>query len=422
MKVFKFGGASVKNAEAVRNVARIIEDHRSESLIVVISAMGKITNKLEELIEAYYLQDETRIESILEEIRSFHFSIVEDLIADKDSPVYYEVDNLLIELECFVETIPENRDFDFLYDQIIVYGELISTKIVSHYMSTHGLRNRWLDARNFIVTSSDYRQGRVDWAQTTELIDRQLRKLTNRQLVITQGFIGRSVANANTSLGREGSDYTAAILAYGLDAESVTIWKDVPGVMNADPKRIHDAEVIPEISFTEAIELAYYGATVIHPKTIQPLQHKNIPLYVKSFVDPSLPGTVIRSNDREQLIKVPCYIFRDQQCMVKLSSRDFSFIIENHLSHIFEQLARAKIQANLVQNSAISFSFCFAQDLRKSVGLLEDLQKDFYVESSDGLQLITVFNPKSDALNRVLNNKEIILQQSTANIEQYVVK
>lgn len=422
MKVFKFGGASVKNAEAVRNVAQIIEDHRSESLIVVISAMGKITNKLEELIEAYYQQDEPRIESILGEIRKFHFEIVEDLISDRDSPVYYEVDNLLIELECFVETIPENKDFDFLYDQIIVYGELISTKIVSHYMSTHGLRNRWLDARNFIVTSSDYRQGKVDWVQTTDLIDRQLRKLTNRQLVITQGFIGRSEANANTSLGREGSDYTAAILAYGLDADSVTIWKDVPGVMNADPKRVPDAELIPEISFTEAIELAYYGATVIHPKTIQPLQHKNIPLYVKSFVNPSLPGTVIRSNDREQLIKVPCYIFRDQQCMVKLSSRDFSFIIENHLSHIFERLAAAKIQANLVQNSAISFSFCFTQDSRKSAGLLEELQKDFFVDSKEGLQLITVFNPEGEALGRVLNNRAILLQQSTAHIEQYLVQ
>lgn len=419
MRVFKFGGASVRDAQAVRNISEIVEKYRGDSLIVVVSAMGKTTNKLEELIEAYFQEEELRVSEIIGEIREFHLGIVDDLISDRDSAVYYELDNLLIELECFVETIPDEKDFDFLYDQIIVYGELMSTKIISHYFNSHGVKNRWLDARNFIVTSSDYRQGKVDWNQTTDLIDRQLRKLANRQLVITQGFIGRSDTNANTSLGREGSDYSAAILAYGLDAESVTIWKDVEGLMNADPKRTKGARIIPEISYSEAVELAYYGATVIHPKTIQPLQHKGIPLYVKSFVNPDGNGTVIRNNERHKLIDTPCYIVRENQSLISLSTRDFSFIVEDHLSKVFELLAGMRIQANVIQNTAISFSFCFSSDNRKLSELIKGLEKDFFVKHLDGLILFTIFNP--DSSFSLPMNQDIILEQKTAQASQYLL-
>jgi aspartate kinase len=422
MRVYKFGGASVKNAEAVQNVARIVGEFDGDTLVVVVSAMGKITNKLEELIEAYYHENEPLVAEIISDIRAFHFSILDELINKENSAVYDEVENLLIEVECLVETRPEVKDYDFLYDQIIVYGELISTRIISYYMNRLGVKNRWLDARNFIVTSSDFRQGKVDWGQTSDLIDKQLRKLANRQLVVTQGFIARSDTNANTSLGREGSDYSAAILAYGLDAESVTIWKDVEGLMNADPKRVAGARVIPEISYSEAIELAYYGATVIHPKTIQPLQNKGIPLYVKSFLNPDKKGTVIRDNERHRLIHTPCYIIRDEQSLISVSTKDFSFIVEEHLSRIFELMAETRIQANVIQNTAISFSLCCSTDSRSLDKFVTELEKEFYVKHKDNLKLLTIFNPGTDVNQVPIDLANVVLEQRTAVAHQYLLE
>lgn len=290
MRVFKFGGASVKDSEAVKNVASVLQDYGQGPLLVVISAMGKITNKLEELVDAYYFSKDSK-KKIFAEIKSFHQQITDSLIKDEND--YYEVDNLLIELECIIEKRrDESSTYDMEYDKIVPFGELISTKIVSTYLNKFGVKNRWIDARNFVITSSKHRSSSVLWEESVPLIQNSLKPLAERQPIITQGFIGRDINHKNTTLGREGSDYSAAIFAFGLDAESVTIWKDVEGIMNADPKQFAEAQLIPKVSYNEAIELAYYGASVIHPKTIQPLKNKAIPLFVKSFVDPSLPGTV----------------------------------------------------------------------------------------------------------------------------------
>ncbi|MBI1306849.1 MAG: aspartate kinase [Bacteroidetes bacterium] len=420
MQVFKFGGASVKDADAVRNVAELIRNKGSKDVLVVVSAMGKNTNLLEALVESYLKGEE--YQNVLNEFASFHRQIIRDLIGGEDQG-YYEVENLLIELECALDGDLVNRSYDFVYDQIVPYGELISTRIVSHYLNSAGINNRWLDARNFIYTTSDHRRARVDWSVTDDLISKKARRLVEKQLTITQGFIGRTSGNAMTTLGREGSDYTAAIFAYGLNADSVTIWKDVPGVMNGDPKRIPDAVLLPEISFKEAIELAYYGASVIHPKTIQPLMRKGIPLYVKSFVNPDAPGTHVADHDRQEVIEVPCYIVKDNQILLSLSSKDFSFIVEDNLGHIFNALATCGIQVNVMQNTAISFSICANNDGRRINRFLEMIGDDYLVENQTSLVLLTVFNINEETnLNRLIETREQLLEHKTGNALQLVLK
>jgi len=422
MKVFKFGGASVKDADAVKNVGSILQKHSDEKLLVVISAMGKTTNSLERLVSAWYDGTHDKAINELVWLKSFHNKIIGDLIGGDLQNNYHEVDNLFIELECYVETKPVNTDYDFLYDQIVCYGELLSTKIISIYLQSIGVNNRWLDARNFINTTEDYRQARINWDTTNEIIANRLKPLVNRQLVITQGFIGRTNRNNTTTLGREGSDYSASIFAYGLDAESVTIWKDVAGIMNADPKRMENTRIMREISFSKAIELAYYGATILHPKTIQPLLRKSIPLYVKSFVDPEAEGSVVKANNLAKEESVACYIFKDEQILINLSSKDFSFIVESHLSSIFSMLAAAKVQINVMQNSAISFSFCANYDARKFEPLIDQLTELFNIETIRDLTLITLHNYKEKELPQILENKEILIEQHSKNVVQYVYR
>jgi aspartate kinase len=422
MKVFKFGGASVKDADAVKNVGNILKNYQHEKLLVVISAMGKTTNALERMLGAWYDGHYETAANELAGIKDFHNNIIGDLIGGDLQNNYHEVDNLFIELECYIETRPVNTDFDFLYDQIVGYGELISTKIISIFLQTIGINNRWLDARNFINTTENYRQAKINWEATNDIITNRLQPLVNRQLVITQGFIGRTNRNNTTTLGREGSDYSASIFAYCLNAESVTIWKDVPGVMNADPKRMENTKIMREISFNKAIELAYYGATILHPKTIQPLLRKSIPLYVKSFVNPEAEGSVVKAISLDQEEQVACYIFKDNQVLINLSSKDYSFIVESHLSSIFGMLATFNVQINLMQNSAISFSFCANYDERKFNVLLPKLQELFNTEVSQDLTLITLHNFKEKELPAVLTNKEILMEQHSKNVVQYVYR
>jgi len=421
IKVFKFGGASVKDAQAVANVANILRKHNTDEVLVVISAMGKTTNLLEELTLAYINNLPERFE-IMNKVKAFHHAITKELIGES-AVQFYEVDNLLIELECMIETQPDYKEYDKIYDQIVPFGELISTRIISHYLNLQGLTSRWVDARNFIITNQDYRRAMVKWEATADLIETKLKPLVKRQIVITQGFIGKNEQHLSTTLGREGSDYSASIFAFGLNAESVTIWKDVPGVMNADPKRIDDATMLPNISFLEAIELAYYGATVIHPKTIQPIKSKNIPLFVKSFINPEANGTTI-SNEADEVITKPCYIFKDNQVLISLISKDLSFIIEDNLSNIFSLLSAHKTQVNLMQNSAISFSFCANYEERNFDKLIQDFERDYTIEIIKELQLITIFNYKSEqnALNKVLNGRDVILEQLSSKVIQLVVK
>lgn len=420
MLVFKFGGASVMNAESVRNVAGILNSYQNDSVLVVVSAMGKNTNLLEKLVEAY-LKDED-VQPLLDEFKSFHRLIIHDLIAD-DGREFYEVENLFIELECALDGDLAKRPYDYVYDQIVPYGELISSRIISHYLNSEGIKNRWLDARNFVITSDNHRRAKVDWIITDDLIGRRAKRLIEKQLCITQGFIGRTSGNAMTTLGREGSDYTAAIFAYGLEAESVTIWKDVPGIMNADPKRLPEAVLIPEISFKEAIELAYYGASVIHPKTIQPLLRRGIPLYVKSFLNTEEAGTCVSDHNRKDVIQVPCYIFKENQILISLSSKDFSFVVEDNLSQIFSALALCGIQVNVMQNTAISFSICANNDPRRIAKFFEALSDEYVIERTEDLLLLTVFNAhKEGDLASILKGKHELLEHKTGNVLQVVLQ
>lgn len=418
MKVFKFGGASVRDADAVKNVAKVLSLFKNEQLLVVVSAMGKTTNALEMLAEAYYKKQKSK-STIYKEIKSFHDQIIAGLLHHKDSNAYDDIENLFIELECILETKPESS-FDCVYDQIVSYGEVFSSKIISTYLNENGRRNRWMEAQNFIVTDSTYREGKVDWEMTTEMIQKKLKPIVAKQMVVTQGFVGRSQNLKTVTLGREGSDYSAAIFAYGLDAESVTIWKDVDGVMNGDPKKFKNAVKLDALSYSHAIEMAYYGATVIHPKTIQPLQSKHIPLYVKSFINPKGKGTTVATNSKEK--NIPTYISKTEQVLLSVSSKDFSFIVEDNLSGIFAMLAAHRMNINLMQNSAISFSICVDNKPEKLALLKKDLAELFVVKTNEQVELLTVMHYDEKALKTMIGKREILLEQRTRTGVQFVIK
>jgi aspartate kinase len=417
MKVFKFGGASVRDAEAVKNVANVLGMFKNEQLLVVVSAMGKTTNGLERLAEAYYKKHKSK-HTIYTEIKAFHDHIIEGLLKHKDSNAYDDIENLFIELECILETKPESS-FDCVYDQIVSYGEVFSSKIISTYLNENGNRNRWMEAQNFIVTDSTYREGKVDWEATTEMIQKKMKPIVAKQMVVTQGFVGRSQNLKTVTLGREGSDYSAAIFAYGLDAESVTIWKDVDGVMNGDPKKFKKAVKLDALSYSHAIEMAYYGATVIHPKTIQPLQSKHIPLYVKSFINPKGKGTTVSTKAKEK--NIPTYISKTNQVLVSVSSKDFSFIVEDNLSGIFALLATHRININLMQNSAISFSICVDNKPEKIALLKKDLAALFVVKTNENVELLTVMHYDEKALKTMIGKREILLEQRTRTGVQFIL-
>ncbi len=418
MRVFKFGGASVKDSSAVKNVGKVLRDHTDGPTLVVISAMGKTTNMLENLASAYFHR-KPECKKIFKDIKAFHQEIIDELIEDEHD--YYEVDNLFIELECIIEKAPvETDDFDKIYDRIVPFGELISTKIVSVYLSRSGYPCRWIDARNFVITTDRHRSANVKWEISTPLIAGNLTPILQRQTVITQGFIGRNESQETTTLGREGSDYSAAIFAFALDADSVTIWKDVEGVMNADPKRFDKTVLIEELSYNEAIELAYFGASVIHPKTIQPLKSKGIPLYVKSFVNTEASGTKVMESANRTLNDIQCYIVKDNQSLIKISTKDFSFIVEDNLEKIFNAFSSARVQMNLMQNSAISFVACVNSDEEKIETLNELLQEKFNVEVIDSLKLFTVFNYKDDneeVKEMIKEYNEVLEQRSNVSLQ-----
>jgi aspartate kinase len=421
MKIFKFGGASVKDAQAVKNVAEILRLYKGEDLMVVISAMGKTTNALEKLVNTWFYKGEGAFEA-LEEVKKYHYQIVEDLFPDKSHKIYEIVNNTFVEIEWAIEDQAQ-RDYDFEYDQIISIGELLSTRIVSAWLNEAGIQNQWKDVRDFLQTDNTYREGKVEWLLTERLAKEQLLPFfekNNGGIIITQGFIGGTSENFTTTLGREGSDYTAAIIAYVMDAESVTIWKDVPGVLNADPKWFEDTVMIEQLSYHDAIELAYYGASVIHPKTIKPLQNKNIPLFVKSFVFPESKGTVI--NNFENELPVPSFIFKMNQVLISIRPRDFSFIVEENLSDIFKVFSEHRVKINIMQNSAVSFSVSIDDDEKKTKSLVEQLQKNYMVLFNKELELITIRHYDQATVERVTGGKEVLLELRTRNTVQMVVK
>ena len=417
MRVFKFGGASVKNSDAVKNVASILKLFPKEHIVVVISAMGKTTNALERLTHASF-SDRNAIPAILSEIKAYHFDILKGLFPDSKHPVYTEIANTFVELDWATEE-PPVLSYDQTYDQIVSVGELISTKIVSAYLNASGVPNRWQDARDFIQTDNTYREGKINWELTNQL-SKKILKFDTSDLIITQGFIGGTSENFTTTLGREGSDYTASIIAYTLDAEDVTIWKDVPGVLNADPKYFDDTVMLKQLSYLDAIELTYYGATVIHPKTIKPLQNKSIPLHVKSFIAPEKEGTLIDSNATHN--PHPCFIFKTEQMLISISPKDFSFIVEENLSHLFSIFAQCHIKINLMQNSAVSFSICVDNNERKAEQLIALLKQDYRVLFNGNLELITIRNYDAATIERVAKGKEVILEQKSRNTIQFVTR
>jgi aspartate kinase len=416
MRVFKFGGASVKDANGIKNVYDVLQQVGYNDVLLVVSAMGKTTNALEDVIKNYFEKSEQLIPSV-NEVRNYHNQVLLDLFENEEDQVFDAVNFHFSELEYFL-THNKSPNYNFVYDQIVSYGELISSTILSHFMGFMGIENQWLDVRNYIKTNSNYRDAEVDWKLTHAIISNNVKK---KMLHITQGFVGSDENNFTTTLGREGSDYTAGIFAYCLDAESVTIWKDVPGVMNADPRYFENTSLLNNISYREAIEMAFYGATVIHPKTLQPLQKKEIPLYVKSFINPMLPGTCV-SKGYDSEWQIPSFIVKRNQLLISLSSIDFSFIMEENISEIFGLFHQFKLKVNLIQNSAISFAVCVEDKFHNFKELNPILSKKFKVEFYDDVTLYTIRHFNDKAAQTVEHNKTVLLKQVSRETMQVITK
>jgi aspartate kinase len=415
MKVFKFGGASVKDAAGVKNVQNVLEKTGNGPKVIVISAMGKTTNALEIVIKDYLFEKE--IPKSLEAVEETHFDILNELFEDTKASVFTKVNKLFTELKNFLQH-NKSEQYDFVYDQVICYGELVSTTIVSEYLNSQNVNTNWVDAREFIKTDSVYRDAGVNWEETQKAIQRNLNL---NKINITQGFIGSDPNNFTTTLGREGSDYTAAIFAYCLNAENVTIWKDVPGVLNADPRVFKDPELLQHISYEEAIELAFYGASVIHPKTLQPLQQKEIPLFVKPFLKPESEGTKV---GKGALIfpEIPCFIVKNDLVLISLSTLDFSFMVEENISEIFRLFHQYQMKVDLIQNSAISFSVCVDNKFNQLEKLIQHLKARFKVSFVPGVSLFTIRHFNDEAIASLEEDKEILLKQLTHNTLQIVTR
>lgn len=416
MRIFKFGGASVKDADGIKNVFSVLQKVGHEDTLLVISAMGKTTNALELVIKNYF-DKSPELHSSLQDVKKYHYQILLDLFDDEEHDVYYAVNGHFADLEYFLRS-NKSPNYNFVYDQVVSFGEIISTTIVSHYFNHAGFKNNWIDVRNFIKTDNNYRDASLDWERTQQFISKGVKK---KALNITQGFLGSDDNNFTTTLGREGSDYTAAIFAYCLNAESVTIWKDVPGVMNADPRYFENAILLNQISYREAIELAFYGATVIHPKTLQPLQKKEIPLFVKSFINPLLPGTSV-SKGKDLDPQTPCFIIKREQLLLSLSSIDFSFIMEENISEIFALFHQHKIKVSLIQNSAISFSVCIEDKFGNFNELKTILSKKFKVAYNENVSLYTIRHFNKESAEIVEKDKTVLLKQISRETMQVVTK
>jgi aspartate kinase len=415
MRIFKFGGASVKDADGIKNVYEVLQKVGYEDILMIVSAMGKTTNALEIVVKDYF-EKSPSLQSSIQEVKKYHNQILLDLFDEKNA-VFKAVNDLFSDLDYFLSH-NKSPNYNFVYDQIVSFGELLSTTILSHYMAHRGIKTNWIDVRNYIKTDATYRDAEVDWETTQKSIAKNIKR---KVLNITQGFIGSDENGFTTTLGREGSDYTAAIFAYCLNAESVTIWKDVPGVMNADPRYFENARLLNQISYREAIELAFYGASVIHPKTLQPLQRKEIPLYVKSFIEPLLPGTsVSKGADLEP--HLPCFIVKKNQLLMSLSSIDFSFIMEENISEIFALLHEFKIKVSLIQNSAISFSVCIEDKFGNFNDLKTILSKKFKVAYNENVSLYTIRHFNESAAQIVENDKVVLLKQVSRETMQIVTK
>jgi aspartate kinase len=430
IKIFKFGGASVKSAQGVINIASIINRFPDENIVMIISAMGKMTNSLEGLLRFYMSCDHDQMLTCYDRIKDFHLGILKELFQDKNHSVFTETQNLFSQLLGYLlnkNLVKKKKpDYDFEYDQVVSYGELLATSIVYHYLTFIGISSNLFDARELIKTDSSFREANVDWKLTEESISLKMRDYfttenTTRKVAVIQGFIGGDKHGNTTTLGREGSDFTAAIFAHSLKTKEVTIWKDVPGVMNADPKWFKHARKLDILSYREAIELAFYGASIIHPKTIKPLENANIKLHVKSFLQPELEGTTIEYLANWKLLH-PIYILKPNQVLISISPKDFSFIVEENLSQIFDILANHHVRANVMQNSAISFTICVDGDRLSGSDVLSELQKNYTLRYNENVELITIRHYNPAAIRNIVKEREILMEQKTRNTIQLVLK
>ena len=418
MKVFKFGGASIKDANSIKNMSDIVVEYPDDRLVIVVSAMGKTTNHLEEIF--FKKLKEEDFKHNLTELIHYHNKIVQELFDGHKAAETKPVKSLFDELSSILDSNAKNKNGAQLYDSIVSYGELLSSTIIGLYLKDRGIKIKWIDARLLIKTDHTFREGKINWKTTESLIKNTLEEKLSESKYITQGFIGSTDEGHTTTLGREGSDFTAAIFGASLDADSVTIWKDVPGILNADPKRFEKTRLYSNLSYQEAAEMTYYGASVIHPKTIKPLANKNISLLVKSFEDPTHDGTEFNEGNPHDL--PPTYVIKDRQCLVSFGVKDLTFINEKNLSIIFHILDKLNIKINMMQNSAVSLTVCFDYREDKVSQLLHTLENDFKIRYNQDLQLITIKNYTQDAVDIVSGNRDILVEQRTRNTYQIVVK
>jgi aspartate kinase len=411
MKIFKFGGASVKDADSVKNVLRVLSIQGFERCLIVVSAMGKTTNALERVVEFYF--NKSNYQQEIAKIKEEHIQIAKGLF-DENHHVFSEIKLFFDDIESFLRR-NKSPNYNFVYDQVVTCGEMISSKILSVYLSDNEVSNQWLDARDFIKTDTNYREGVVNWEDT----EKNISQLDKAKTYVTQGFIGSDENNFTVSLGREGSDYSAAIFAYCLDAKDMTIWKDVPGVMTGDPRKFENVELLSNISYEEAIEMAYYGASVIHPKTLQPLKQKSIPFFVKSFINPEKAGTKIGISTENQLLE--SYILKENQVLMRIATRDFSFIAEDHISFIFRELAKRNIKVSLMQNSAISLALCLEDKFNNVDELEAELEQDFNTEIVKNVSLFTIRNARLENLDKLYEGKNVLLEQITKTTVQMII-
>jgi len=411
MKIFKFGGASVKDADSVKNVLRVLSIQGFERCLIVVSAMGKTTNALERVVEFYFNKSDYQQE--IAKIKEEHIQIAKGLF-DENHHVFSEIKLFFDDIESFLRR-NKSPNYNFVYDQVVTCGEMISSKILSVYLSDNEMGNQWLDARDFIKTDTNYREGVVNWEDT----EKNISQLDKTKTYVTQGFIGSDENNFTVSLGREGSDYSAAVFAYCLDAKDMTIWKDVPGVMTGDPRKFENVELLSNISYEEAIEMAYYGASVIHPKTLQPLKQKSIPFFVKSFINPEKAGTKIGISTENQLLE--SYILKENQVLMRIATRDFSFIAEDHISFIFKELAKRNIKVSLMQNSAISLALCLEDKFNNVDELEAELEQDFNTEIVKNVSLFTIRNARLENLDKLYEGKNVLLEQITKTTVQMII-
>ncbi len=418
MKVFKFGGASIKDAQSIQNMADIIRSYHGEDIVIVVSAMGKTTNQLEYMFHKIVSNEECKIE--FSHLVSYHESIISELFKKDASRINQKTGVIFNEIRSLNNDYSKYNSEDQFYDALVSFGEIISSLIIAEYLTLSGITITWVDARKLIVTDQTFREGKIEWDITTKNILDTIGTLLMKNPVITQGFLGATNKGETTTLGREGSDFSAAILAYSLNAESVTIWKDVPGILNADPKRFNDTELYHNLSYQEAAEMTYYGASVIHPKTIKPLANKNIPLLVKSFERPTLSGTVINKGTSHAL--PPTYVIKDNQSLISFGVKDLTFINEKNLSIIFHILDKLNIKINMMQNSAVTFTICIDNRRDKVLKLVDILKNDFKILYNENLQLVTIKNYDQKAIEKVTSSKDVLVEQRTRNTYQIVVK